>query len=44
MADIQKDIAGCCKQLKLSSNLAEKVQISVHRNRHSEMSGAAVSA
>ena len=27
MADIQKDIARCCKQLKLSSNLAEKAMI-----------------
>ena len=27
MADIQKDIAGCCKQLKLSSNLAEKAMV-----------------
>lgn len=27
MADIQKDIARCCKQLKLSSNLAEKAMV-----------------
>lgn len=54
MADIEKSIAACCKQLKLSTNFAgqafeqkgdtpqEYLQIPVDRCAHSRISGAPI--